>query len=161
MARPRNCRRVGSFPGSGYFKPRGVPLSLLGEVILTIDEFEAIRLADLEGLYQDQASQKMNVSRQTFGRIIESAHKKIAQALVEGKALKIEGGNFEMNAMRKFKCHDCQHIWELPYGTGRPGNCLSCQGKNIHREGAGRGFAGGGRCMGRGAGAPRLSKINK
>ena len=89
-------------PGSEYFKPRGIPLSMLEEVILTVDEFEAIRLADLEGLYQEQAAEKMNVSRQTFGRIIESAHKKVAEALVKGKALKIEGGEFEMASLRKF-----------------------------------------------------------
>ena len=67
---------------------------MLEEVVLTIDEFEAVRLADLEGLYQEQAAEKMNVSRQTFGRIIESARKKVAEALVQGKALKIGGGEF-------------------------------------------------------------------
>src|SRR4030067_13968 len=108
MARPRNCRRVGCMPQSDYFKPRGIPLSMLEEVVLTIDEFEAVRLADLEGLYQEQAAEKMNVSRQTFGRIIESARKKVAEALVQGKALKIGGGEFEMAAMRKFRCYDCQ-----------------------------------------------------
>ena len=133
MARPRQCRRVGSMPESNYFNPRGVPLSALEEVILTVDEFEAIRLADLEGSYQEQAAEKMNVSRQTFGRIIESAHKKVADALVKGKALKIEGGEFEMASMRNFSCYDCQHSWELPYGTGRPGNCPSCRSGNIRR----------------------------
>ena len=63
---------------------------------LTFDELEAIRLADFEGLYQEQAAKKMNISRQTFGRIVESAHKKIADALVNGKALSIEGGPFEL-----------------------------------------------------------------
>jgi predicted DNA-binding protein (UPF0251 family) len=121
-------------PESNYFKPRGIPLSILEEVTLTVDEFEALRLADLEGLYQEQAAEKMKISRQTFGRIIESAHKKVAEVLVKGKALKIEGGEFEMAAMRKFKCSDCQHSWELPYGTGRPGNCPSCKSGNIHRE---------------------------
>ena len=111
MARPRNCRWVGSIPESTYFKPRGIPLSMLEEVVLTVDEFEAIRLADLESLYQEQAAERMKVSRQTFGRIIESAHKKVAEALVKGKALKIEGGEFEMAAMRTFKCSDCQHAW--------------------------------------------------
>jgi predicted DNA-binding protein (UPF0251 family) len=142
MARPRNCRRVGSVPESNYFKPRGIPLSVLEEVILNVDEFEALRLADLESLYQEQAAEKMNVSRQTFGRIIDSAHKKVAEALVKGKALKIEGGEFEMAAMRKFKCYDCEHSWELPYGTGRPENCPSCKGGNIHRAEQGRGYAG-------------------
>ncbi len=141
MVRPRNCRRVGSMPESNYFKPRGIPLSMLEEVILNVDEFEAIRLADLENLYQEQAAEKMKVSRPTFGRIIDSAHKKVAEALVKGKALKIEGGEFEMAAVRKFKCYDCKHSWELPYGTGRPENCPSCKSGNIHREQENRGYA--------------------
>jgi predicted DNA-binding protein (UPF0251 family) len=132
---------VGSIPESDYFKPRGIPLSMLEDVILTVDEFEAIRLADLEHLYQEQAAGKMNVSRQTFGRIIDSAHKKVAEALVRGKALKIEGGEFEVAEMRKFRCDDCQHSWELPYGTGRPGNCPSCKSGNIHRAQEDRGYA--------------------
>jgi uncharacterized protein len=139
MARPKNCRRVGCLPGSRYFKPKGIPLSVLEEINLTIDEFEAIRLADLEGLYQDRAAEKMNVSRQTFGRIIASGHKKVAEALVKAKALKIEGGDFNM-ALRNFRCNDCQHSWELPYGTGRPKNCPSCKGGNIYRADADRGF---------------------
>jgi rubrerythrin len=116
-----------------------------------VDEFEAIRLADLESMYQEQAAEKMNVSRQTFGRIIASARKKVAEALVQGKALKIEGGEFEMAAMRKFRCDDCQHSWELPYGTGRPGSCPSCKSGNIHRAQEDRGYAQGfGRGQGRG-----------
>ena len=150
MARPMNCRRVGFMPQSDYFKPRGIPLSMLDEVVLTVDELEAVRLADLEGLYQEQAAGKMNVSRQTFGRIIESAHKKVAEALVQGKALKIEGGEFEMASMRKFRCDECRHSWELPYGTGRPENCPSCKSGNFHRAQEGRGFArGSGRGQGR------------
>ena len=136
-------------PQSDYFKPRGIPLSMLEEVVLTVDELEAIRLADLEHLYQEQAADKMKVSRQTFGRIIESAHKKVAEALVQGKALKIEGGEFEMASTRKFKCYECQHSWELPYGTGRPESCPSCKSGNIHREQEDRGYAGG---FGRGQG---------
>ena len=141
MARPKHCRRVGFLPGSRYFKPRGIPLSLLEEVILTVDECEAIRLADLEGLYQEQAAEKMAVSRQTFGRIIDSAHKKVAEALVKGKALRIEGGEIDMSEMRKFRCYDCQHAWELPYGTGRPLGCPSCKSGNIHRAQEDRGYA--------------------
>jgi predicted DNA-binding protein (UPF0251 family) len=133
MARPINCRRVGSIPRVDYFKPRGIPLSVLEEIILTVDELEAVRLADLEGLYQEQAAERMNVSRPTFGRIIESAHKKVAEALVKGKALKIEGGEFAMVSMRRFKCNDCRHSWEPPYGAGRPGKCPSCKSGNIHK----------------------------
>lgn len=103
MARPKRCRRIVSVPGTSYFKPRGIPLSALEEVVLSFDEFEAVRLADFEGLYQDQAAEKMGISRQTFGRIIESAHHKVAEAIVRGKALKIEGGAVEIACMNMFK----------------------------------------------------------
>ena len=96
MPRPFKPRRVGCRPGCTYFKPRGVPLSMLQEVVLTIDELEAVRLTDLEHLYQEAAAGKMNISRQTLGNIIESAHQKIADALLNGKALRIEGGEVEM-----------------------------------------------------------------
>jgi predicted DNA-binding protein (UPF0251 family) len=69
---------------------------MLQQVALTVDELEAIRLADLEGLYQEEAAQRMNISRQTFGRILEAAHRKVADALVNGKALSIEGGPIEI-----------------------------------------------------------------
>jgi uncharacterized protein len=141
MARPIQCRRVSSTPGSSYFKPRGIPLSSLEEVVLTMDEFEAVRLADLEGLYQEAAAGKMKISRPTFGRVIESAHRKIAEALVKGKALKIEGGQVEMVSMRKFRCDDCRRAWELSSGTGRPEGCPFCKGGNIHRAEGDRGSA--------------------
>jgi len=96
MPRPRHYRRVGHLPQSNYYKPSGIPLSVLQHINLTIDELEAIRLADLEGLYQEDAAKRMNVSRQTFGRMLESAHKKIADALVNGKALLIKGGPIEL-----------------------------------------------------------------
>lgn len=96
MPRPRHCRRVWQLPQANYYKPRGIPLSVLEEVTLTVDEFEAIRLTDLEGLYQADAADKMNISRQTLGRVLESAHKKIADALVNGKALLIKGGPIEI-----------------------------------------------------------------
>jgi predicted DNA-binding protein (UPF0251 family) len=96
MSRPRHFRRVGCLPQANFYKPRGIPLAILQHITLTVDELEAIRLADLQGLYQEQAAEKMNISRQTFGRVLESAHKKIADALVNGKALLIEGGPIEL-----------------------------------------------------------------
>ena len=95
MSRPCRCRRIRCNPDTNYFKPRGIPLDALEEVNLTLDELEAIRLADLGESYQEDAAKKMNISRQTFGNIIHSAHKKIADALINAKALKIEGGNIE------------------------------------------------------------------
>ena len=96
MSRPHKCRKVRCSPDANYFKPRGIPIDSLEEVPLTLDELEAVRLADLEGLYQENAAQKMTISRQTFGNIVASAHKKIADCLVHGKALKIEGGTVRM-----------------------------------------------------------------
>ena len=97
MPRPVNQRIVAQMPSVVYFKPRGVPMSCLEQTVLTVDELEAIRLACLEGLYQADAAKKMSVSRQTFGRIIDSANKKIADALVNGKAIRIEGGHIEIH----------------------------------------------------------------
>lgn len=74
------------------FKPAGVPACRLEWLKLTLDEFEALRLADLDGLHQEQAAARMGVSRQTFGRIVENARRKVAQALSSGMALNIEGG---------------------------------------------------------------------
>jgi predicted DNA-binding protein (UPF0251 family) len=103
MTRPKCCRTIRCGPDATYFKPRGIPTSMLEEVHLTLDEFEAIKLADFEALYQEQAAGKMNVSRQTFGRIIDSAHRKIADVLIHGKALKIEGGEVEIGETKGLK----------------------------------------------------------
>jgi uncharacterized protein len=92
MPRPKCCRQVCGVPDKTYFKPRGIPAADLEEVVLSLDEYEAIRLADYEQFYQEEAAARMNISRQTFGRIIEEAHKKIADVLMNAKALKIEGG---------------------------------------------------------------------
>jgi predicted DNA-binding protein (UPF0251 family) len=100
MVRPCKCRKVGISPNAVYFKPRGIPLCSLEEVCLSLDEAEAMRLADLEGMYQEEAAKQMNVSRQTFGNIINSAHKKVADALIKGKALLIKGGTVEMKSSK-------------------------------------------------------------
>lgn len=140
MPRPCKCRRVCGNPAVDYFKPRGVPVAVLEEVVLALDEFEAVRLADLEGLYQEEAAKKMNVSRQTFGNIIESAHKKIADVIINAKALRVKGGVVKMT-QRQFVCSDCKNEWGVPFGTGRPAECPKCQGKNIHRAPQDRGWA--------------------
>lgn len=92
MPRPFKNRMISVDPEITYFKPQGVPMRFLESVTLGHDELEAVKLADLEEMYQEQAAQKMGVSRQTFGNIINSARKKIADAMVNGKAIKIEGG---------------------------------------------------------------------
>ena len=147
MPRPFKCRHICGNPQADYFKPRGIPLGILEEVVLQLDELEAIRLTDLEKMYQEEAAAKMNISRQTFGNIIGAAHMKIADALVNAKAVKIEGGAVKM-IERRFACYDCKNEWGLPYGTGRPAECPKCQSRNIHRASQDRGWARGGRGRG-------------
>jgi len=90
MVRPIKPRRVFFDPKAVYFKPRAIPLSMLDEVELSLDEIEALRLCDLEELDQIEAAKKMKISQSTLSRILISARKKIAQALIEGKAIKIK-----------------------------------------------------------------------
>jgi predicted DNA-binding protein (UPF0251 family)/predicted Fe-Mo cluster-binding NifX family protein len=99
MPRPIKCRRVAFLPGTTYFKPAGIPLRELEENVITIDEIEAIRLKDVEDLEQEQCALKMGISRATFQRILESVRKKITDALLNGKAIKIQGGTFEVKSL--------------------------------------------------------------
>lgn len=126
MTRPKYCRKVGCVPDKNYFKPRGIPASLLEEVVLTLDEFEAIRLADYEGLYQEEGAKKMNISRQTFGRIIETAHKKIADVLINGKALKIEGGDVSIEETKRL-CPRCKREYDCPLSSENKPVCPHCR----------------------------------
>jgi len=114
-------------PAASLFKPAGMPARMLEEVVLALDEFEAIRLADLQGFYQEQAAERMKVSRPTFGRIIDSARRKVAEALILGKALKIEGGPVQAEPSRTFQCPACENEWDGP--EGGPADCPHC-----HRE---------------------------
>jgi len=143
MPRPRRFRWVGAVPHVTYFKPRGIPLAQLGEVVLTVDEHEAIRLGDSLGLEQEEAAGKMNISRQTFGRVLASARKKMADAITNGKAIRIEGGDFVI-ALKRYICYDCGNSLELPYGKKKPPLCPTCKSKNIHRAKRGRGWGRGG-----------------
>lgn len=96
MTRPPKCRVIASMPGVTYFKPAGIPLRVLEEVRLSMEEAEALRLKDLEGLEQEQGAEKMGISRPTFQRVLTSARRKVAGALLNGRAIRIEGGNYEL-----------------------------------------------------------------
>ncbi len=100
MVRPRKCRMIWQMPDVTYFKPRGVPMRGLEEINLNCEEMEAIRLKDVEGLPQEEAAGKMNISQPTFYRILLSGRKKVADALVNGKAIEIKGGNFVVGQYR-------------------------------------------------------------
>ena len=90
VGRPRNPRCIGFDPEVKYFKPRGIPMVNLEEVVLQVDEVEALRLHDLVGLEQEAAAEKMKISQPTFARTLNGGYKKIADALVNGKAIKLE-----------------------------------------------------------------------
>jgi predicted DNA-binding protein (UPF0251 family)/predicted Fe-Mo cluster-binding NifX family protein len=100
MPRPVRERRLGAAIPSRVIKPSGIPARDLEEIRLGFDEAEALRLADLEGLYQEAAARSMGVSRQTFGRIVENARRKVADAILNGKALRIDGGEFAIDERR-------------------------------------------------------------
>ena len=99
--RPQRKRLVRFMPEITYFKPAGIPLRNLPEVVLAFDELEALRLAELEDLDQESAAKKMKISRITFQRILHRAHKKVSEALIYGKAIKIEGGEIMTNEQSK------------------------------------------------------------
>ena len=132
MPRPLKCRRVAFLPNATYFKPAGTPLRLLDEVQLSIEEAEAIRLKDLDGFEQEEGAKKMSISRPTFQRVLASGRRKIADGLLNGKAIKIEGGSFEM-ASSPFKCLN-GHEWEVPFEvmvSTPPQLCPACNTPNI------------------------------
>ncbi len=109
MSRPKQFRKIVSPPLMTGFKPFGIPRSQLEEVVLHYDEYEAVRLLDYEGLMQEQAAERMNVSRPTLTRIYESARKTIAKAFVEGKMIVIEGGNVDFGR-QWFRCRKCHKL---------------------------------------------------
>jgi predicted DNA-binding protein (UPF0251 family) len=134
MSRPVKRRRIAFIPGVTYFKPEGIPLRCLEGVRLTLEEAEAMRLKELEGLEQEQGALKMNISRQTFQRMLSSAHQKMADAILNGKAIMIEGGHFEV-APGKFRCGN-GHEWEEPFESMvkmPPRCCPVCRTPNIEQ----------------------------
>ncbi len=125
MARPPKERRVEYLPVVTAFKPAGLPKAALEEVVLTVEELEAVRLKDLEGLEQEECAARMEISRPTFQRILGTARAKIADALINGKGLRIEGGNYQLAAGR-FQCRSCLSYFDLSFPPGRPVAKLVC-----------------------------------
>jgi predicted DNA-binding protein (UPF0251 family) len=132
MGRRQLWRKVNSIPQITYFKPAGLRMGELEETQLLVEEAEAIRLKDLEGMEQEKCARMMSISRSTFSRLLDSARQKIADALSNGKAIRIVGGNYEM-AVRRFRCLQ-GHEWEVPFETmisSPPENCPECDTPSI------------------------------
>ena len=127
MPRPFKNRKINGLFNSDCYKPNGIPMSMLAGVELSVDELEAMRLADLENMYQDAAAQKMGVSRQTFGNIIKNAHKKVADAIINGKALKIVSRGFSYSDAIRC-CRDCGLIWRK--AVEQQATCPTCSSPN-------------------------------
>lgn len=111
MPRPVKWRRIAQMPDHRYFTPEGVEGESLDENILKIEELESIRLKDLEGLDQESCASAMRVSRQTFQRIYNAAKIKVADSLINGKAIRIQGGNYTRNICL-LVCENCGYEWE-------------------------------------------------
>lgn len=135
LARPTKWRKVEFIPNIQYFAPLEIDPVDLEENILKIEELEAIRLKDLEGLEQEGCAEKMEISRQTFQRVLNTAREKVADSLINGKAIKIEGGNFTRNIC-PVKCLECGKEWNESYENFEKilkgeYNCPDCNSKRI------------------------------
>ena len=133
MPRPVKLRQVSCAPWATFFKPAGVPMNTLQGVTLTLEEVEAIRLKDMGDLHQEECAGQMGVSRATFHQILKSAHAKLADAIVNGKAIRVEGGAVAFPGGR-FRCRNDGHEWVLPPGP-LPGStsvaCPTCQSRDV------------------------------
>ncbi|MGC8654457.1 MAG: DUF134 domain-containing protein [Candidatus Kryptoniota bacterium] len=129
MARPTSARKICHPPLYSYFMPVAHPTISREEIVLTLDELEAVRLADHEGLYQDDAAELMGISRQTFGRIIQSARKKIAGAIVTGRSIRVAGGEVDIRGKGFYHCYDCHFNWKVPEKR----KCPQCGSNNVFR----------------------------
>ncbi len=129
MARPKNNRKVNTPPVFNKFKPTGVKGKDLPHIVLSLDEYEAIRLADLLGLNHEDAAEKMNISRSTFSRLIDKARKKTAEFLVKGAMLEIDGGNvhFKNNLIQ---CKSCNTFFKIDINEV-PNKCPSCNSTEL------------------------------
>ena len=115
MVKTRKCCLVSALPGVTYFKPIGIPLKFLTEAKLSVEEAEALRLKELQGLEQAAAAGRMGISRPTFQRVLASARKKVASAILNGKTIHIEGGNFQVTGLH-FSCPQ-GHEWLKALGA--------------------------------------------
>ncbi|KUO52740.1 MAG: hypothetical protein APF76_14155 [Desulfitibacter sp. BRH_c19] len=114
MARPPKWKKVEFIPNIQHFVPLDIHSKDMEENILRIEEVEAIRLKDVEKLEQEEAAEKMEVSRQTFQRILNNAREKVADSIINGKAIRIDGGNFTRNIC-PVRCLDCGKEWKESY----------------------------------------------
>ncbi|MBN2695850.1 DUF134 domain-containing protein [bacterium] len=130
MPRRKRCRKLHSPPLYQGFKPKGVPARLIKKVTLHLEEYEAVKLADYDGLEHEEASLKMEISRSVFTRMLQDARKKIATAIVEGLELVISGGDYYFEK-KSFRCKDCNSIYHFEHSEKNLIECEKCGSTNI------------------------------
>ncbi len=138
MPRPPKPRWVEFYPRVTYFKPAGVQMRDLGEVVLGVDEMEALRLKDVLGLEQVECADRMNLAQSTFQRILTAARQKVSTAIIKGKALRIEGGTYVISPLT-FGCNKCGSRWTNQDRHLNEQVCPSCgaQDYSVFRAGQG------------------------
>jgi len=134
MARPTKWRKIEHVPSVNHFVPEGSEVGNGLENVIKLEELEALRLKDLEGLDQEECALRMEVSRPTFQRILLSAREKVADCLINAKAIRIEGGNFTRNIC-PMVCLDCGFEWTESFEkmdqTSGIGRCAQCNSENV------------------------------
>jgi predicted DNA-binding protein (UPF0251 family) len=143
MARPPIERLVAGVPRVTLFKPAGVPARELEQSRLGVDELEAMRLVDGEGLSHEQAAELMGVSRQTVGRVLEVGRRKVVAALTEGQAIVIDGGQYRVGPQR-WRCRECDTVFEAEYRSDETPACPACGSVSVglcpgYGDGCGKG----------------------
>lgn len=133
MPRPKKCRRIGFIPKCMKFVPYSTGQEVLEEVVVSIEEIEAVRLSDFEGFEQNDCAERMGISRGTFQRIINAARQKIADALVNGKSIRIDGGLYTIEECTLI-CKCCGHQWNGSFGQineQKQESCSHCNGTEL------------------------------
>ena len=105
----------------------------LDVVLLSLEELEAVRLVDLEGLEQEAAALRMGISRRALWEDLQNARRKIVEALVKGKAIEIKGGDYTVEGPRGYNCRGCNAVWEIPFTTSEPSRCPRCGSLEVQK----------------------------
>jgi predicted DNA-binding protein (UPF0251 family) len=130
MPRKKRCRNLEGPPCCSGFKPKGIPARFLDKVVVSLDEYESIRLADYMNLEHEEASVRLGVSRSVFTRLVDGARKKVGRALIEGAELVIEGGEYHFQK-KLFRCLECYHLFDTGIDDPDVEQCPKCSSERI------------------------------
>jgi predicted DNA-binding protein (UPF0251 family) len=136
MPRPKKCRLVKKEPGVTFFKPQGIPLRILEHAVITVDELEALRLSDFLGMSHEETAKELKVSRPTVTRMLARAHQALADALVNGKAIRIEGGDYILEGYDECLCPKCGAQWSAPANGNHKQVCGKCSDAEVEDSGS-------------------------